>query len=71
MGKWEWRIAGSEWAEGQLLRSGTAPAAQHAEARLAERTKNFPHKLWLWLSRLSESRVWLKSIMRSQMLPES
>ncbi|MCJ7739164.1 MAG: four helix bundle protein, partial [Anaerolineae bacterium] len=57
VGKWDWRIASSEWAEGQLRRSGTAPAAQYAEARGAECTKDFPGKLRLCLRELNESRV--------------
>ncbi len=56
---------------GQLLRSGTAPAALYAEARGAESTKDFIHKLKLGLKELNESRVWLKIITRSEMLPET
>ena len=54
---------------GQLLRSGTAPAALYAEARGAESTKDFIHKLKLCLKELNESRVWLKIITKSEMLP--
>ena len=56
---------------GQLVRSGTAPAAHYAEARGAESTKDFIHKLRLGLKELNESRVWLKIITRSEMLPAS
>jgi len=42
---------------GQLLRSGTAPAAHYAEARGAESTNDFVHKLKLCLKELNESRV--------------
>ena len=56
---------------GQLVRSGTAPAAHYAEARGAESTKDFIHKLRLCLKELNESRVWLKIITRSDMLPAS
>jgi four helix bundle protein len=56
---------------GQLVRSGTAPAAHYAEARGAESTKDFIHKLRLCLKELNESRVWLKIITRSEMLPAS
>ena len=52
---------------GQLLRSGTAPAAHYAEARGGESTKDFIHKLRLALKELNESRVWLKIIARSEM----
>ena len=56
---------------GQLVRSGTAPAAHYAEARGAESPKDFVHKLRLCLKELNESRVWLKIITRSEMLPTS
>ena len=52
---------------GQLLRSGTAPAAHYAEARSAESAKDFQHKLKICLKELNESRVWLKIIIKSQM----
>ncbi len=56
---------------GQLLRSGTAPAAIYAEARGAESTKDFIHKLKLCLKELNESRVWLKIITKSEILPQA
>jgi four helix bundle protein len=56
---------------GQLLRCGTSPAAHHAEARGAESDNDFIHKLKLCLKELNESRVWLKIIARSEMLPAS
>ena len=55
---------------GQLLRSGTSPAANYAEARGAERGKDFVHKLRIVLKELNESRVWLKIIVRAEMLPK-
>ena len=54
---------------GQLLRSGTAPAAHYAEARGGESKKDFIHKLRIALKELNESRVWLKIITRSEMQP--
>jgi four helix bundle protein len=54
---------------GQLLRSGTAPAAHYAEARSAESSKDFIHKLKICLKELNESRVWLKIIAKSKLLP--
>jgi four helix bundle protein len=54
---------------GQLLRSGTAPAAHYAEARGAESNRDFIHKLGLCLKELNESRVWLRIITRSGILP--
>jgi four helix bundle protein len=56
---------------GQLLRSGTAPAAHYAEARSAESSKDFINKLKICLKELNESRVWLKIIAKSELLPES
>lgn len=56
---------------GQLLRSGTAPAALYAEARGAESIKDFVHKLKLCLKELNESRVWLKIIIRSEILAKA
>ena len=56
---------------GQLLRSGTAPAAHYAEARGAESTKDFVHKLKICLKELNESRVWLKITAKSEILPTS
>ncbi|MCB0197885.1 MAG: four helix bundle protein [Anaerolineae bacterium] len=53
---------------GQLLCSGTAPAAIYAEARGAESSKDFVHKLKLGLKELNESRVWLKIISKSDLL---
>ena len=45
---------------GQLLRSGTAPAAHYAEARGAESRRDFVHKMKLALKELRESRFWLQ-----------
>lgn len=53
---------------GQLLRSGTSPAAMYAEARNAESTKDFIHKMRLGLKELSESRVWLRILMESELI---
>ena len=61
-------VAGRHIA-GQLLRSGTAPAAHYAEARGAESTNDFIHKLRISLKELNESRVWLKIIAESELLP--
>ena len=54
---------------GQLLRSGTSPAAHYAEARGAESTKDFIHKMKLGLKELNESKVWLKIIIGTELLP--
>ena len=46
----------------QLLRCGTSPGANYEEARGAESTKDFIHKLGIVLKELKESRFWLKVI---------
>ena len=53
---------------GQLLRSGTSPAAHYAEARGAESPKDFQHKLKICSKELNESRVWLRIIIKSKMV---
>ncbi|RME76470.1 MAG: four helix bundle protein [Chloroflexi bacterium] len=55
---------------GQILRSGTAPAAHYAEARGAESRKDFVHKLRICLKELNETRVWLKIILYSELMTE-
>ena len=55
----------------QLLRSSTAPAAHHAEARGAESSSDFVHKLKISSKELNESEVWLRIIIASKMLPET
>src|SRR5215212_9875597 len=54
----------------QLLRSGTSPAANYAEARCAESTRDFVHKLKICLKELNEAGVWLSIAAQSEMLPE-
>ena len=54
---------------GQLNRSGTAPAPNYSEARGAESTRDFIHKLGICLKELNETRVWLFIILRSEMIP--
>ena len=44
---------------GQLVRSGTSPAPNYAEARGAESPNDFVHKLKICLKELNESRIWL------------
>ena len=53
----------------QLLRSGTAPAANYAEARGSESAQDFIHKLRICSKELNESAVWLAMITRAEMLP--
>ena len=52
----------------QLLRSGTSPAPNYAEARGAESRADIVHKLKLALKELNESCVWLKMVCRADLL---
>jgi len=53
---------------GQLLRSGTSGAPNYAEARGAESTADFIHKLKIALKELNESCVWLKMICQAELM---
>jgi len=53
---------------GQILRSGTAPAPNYGEARSAESSNDFIHKLKVALKELNETKVWLQIIRRSEMI---
>ena len=48
----------------QLLRSGTAPAPNYAEARGAESRADFVHKLGIVQKELNETSVWLRILLR-------
>ena len=52
----------------QLIRSGTSPALNYAEARFAESKKDFVHKAKIVLKELQETRVCIMLIMRSGMI---
>src|SRR4051812_18900679 len=51
----------------QLLRSGTAAAANYGEARGAESRAEFIHKLRIVLKELNETDVWLQLIVASSL----
>ena len=53
---------------GQILRSGTSPAANYGEVQGSESRKDFIHKFGIVLKELKESRVWLKIIHRKKYL---
>jgi four helix bundle protein len=55
----------------QLLRTGTSPAPNYAEARGAESNADFVHKLNIALKELNESCVWLKMICAAELMPEA
>ena len=56
---------------GQILRSGTSPAANYTEARSAESDNDFVHKLKICLKELNETRVWLKITHKSEIFTEA
>ena len=56
---------------GQLVRSGTSPAPNYAEACAAESKRDFIHKLGIGLKELRESRSWIKLILKADLLPET
>ena len=47
---------------GQILRSGTSPAPNYAEAQSAESRNDFVHKIKIALKELRETKVWLRMI---------
>ena len=55
---------------GQLVRSGTSPAPNYAEACAAESKRDFIHKLGIALKELRESRSWIQLIVKGDLLPE-
>jgi four helix bundle protein len=55
---------------GQLVRSGTSPSPNYAEACGAESRKDFVHKLSISLKELRETHCWLLLIIKADLLPE-
>src|SRR5437762_9217444 len=53
---------------GQILRSGTSPAPNYGEARGAESSADFTHKVRVVLKELNETLIWLQIIERSKLL---
>ena len=54
---------------GQILRCGTSPGANYEEARGAESKADFVHKLGIVLKELSETRYWLRVLIKSKLIP--
>ncbi|MGE9295287.1 MAG: four helix bundle protein [Puniceicoccales bacterium] len=52
----------------QLMRSGTSPAPNYAEARGAESRADFIHKLGIVQKELNESKIWLRMIEKAELL---
>jgi four helix bundle protein len=56
----------------QIIRSGTAPAPNYGEAQGAESPSDFIHKMKICVKELRETKVWLKMIMKANLIkPES
>lgn len=55
----------------QMVRSGTATAANYAEARAAESRSDFIHKLRVVLKELNETDVWLQLILETSLAEPS
>lgn len=53
---------------GQIIRSGTSPAPNYAEAQDAESAADFIHKLKVVLKELRETEVWMLIIVESALL---
>src|SRR6266536_5163451 len=58
----------SRHVAGQILRSGTSPAPNYGEARGAESSADFTHKVRVVLKELNETLIWLQIIERSKLL---
>lgn len=50
---------------GQMIRCGTSPAPNYAEACAAESRNDFTHKLGIVLKELRETRIWLKLVQKT------
>lgn len=62
------RTSAGKHIAGQIVRSGTSPAPNYAEAKDAESRKDFIHKIKIVLKELRETYVWLRIIQRAKML---
>jgi four helix bundle protein len=52
----------------QILRSGTSPAPNYGEAQSAESKADFVHKLKVALKELRETEMWLKILLKAEMI---
>ena len=60
-------ISGTHIAK-QLSRSGTSPAANYGEAQAAESRADFVHKMKVALKELRETLIWLKILVRANLI---
>ncbi len=56
---------------GQMIRCGTSPAPNYAEACAAESRNDFTHKLGIVLKELRETRIWLKLTAKTASMKKS
>ena len=64
------RTAAGRHIAGQILRSGTSAAPNYAEARGAESSADFIHKVKIVFKELNETLIWLRVIKRSQLMKD-
>jgi len=55
----------------QVLRSGTSPAPNYAEARSAESRADFIHKIRIVQKELNETAVWLRIIQKTALVSDT
>ena len=53
---------------GQLIRCGTSPAPNYGEAQGAESRSDFIHKMKICLKELRETKVWMKMIVKAELI---
>jgi four helix bundle protein len=56
---------------GQLIRCGTSPAPNYGEAQSAESRSDFVHKMKVCLKELRETRIWLRIIVRCDLIKQA
>ena len=56
---------------GQIIKSGTSPAPNYSEARNAESSADFIHKLKIVIKELNETLVWMKIIIKSKIMKQN
>ena len=67
LGKYLERDTAGRTITAQLVRAGTSPAANYAEARSAESRADFAHKLHIVIKELNETAVWLRIVEKARL----
>ena len=65
------KTAAGRHVAGQVLRSGTSPAPNYAEARGAESRADFVHKLRIAVKELNETGIWLNIVLKARMASDA